>query len=340
MKILVATNDLTFSVSLSHAYAKAGHDVRAGIPELYLGLQAFDLVHLHWPEELTGWEMPPPVPQIQRVLGRLDVLHPNTKLVCTAHNLLPHGDRDGSARALYDQFYGRMDAIGHFSESSRGAVTAAFPDVPAERHFVHGMNDFADLRVHQIGRDRARQLFGIKPDAVAIAAIGSIRSLDELSLIAAASDAAVPKLHIVRAFREPAVHGLAERFRRKQLRRRLDSKPNTMIEGFLPDTTLVTVCEAADIIIIPRIKDQLNSGVLALAMTFGTPLMAPDCGVFREVLAGSANGLYAPGNAKALTHIVETMAKKNLPEVRQQNLSIAASWGWDRAVPKIMGALS
>ena len=119
LKILVATEDLTFSVSLSHAYKALGHEVSAGLPELYLGLRDFDLIHFHWPEELTGWAMPPSTRAVRRVLDRIDALKPQTKMVCTVHNLLPHADRGGESEALYTAFYARMDVIGHFSESSR-----------------------------------------------------------------------------------------------------------------------------------------------------------------------------------------------------------------------------
>ncbi len=341
MNVLVATDDLTFSVSLSHAYRAAGHDVSAGLPELYLGLRHFDLIHFHWPEELTGWAMPPSLRATQRVLGRIDALKPTTRMVCTVHNLLPHADRGGESAALYAAFYARMDLIGHFHESSRAAIAARFPEIPAAKHLVHGMQDFADLRTHSRGKAAARARLGVSADATVIAAVGQLRSLGELALLSdALKQSALPPFEMLRAFRPPDVRSFTDRTRRKYLMRSIDRRPGAKLSGYLEDADLVAVCEAADIIVIPRLENQLNSGVLPLAMTFGTGIVAPDCGVFRETLAGSMNELYAPGDASAMAAAIERLAAKNPDEVRMRNLALSADWGWERGVSRILGALS
>jgi glycosyltransferase involved in cell wall biosynthesis len=341
MKVLVATDDLTFSVSLSHAYKEAGHDVSAGLPELYLGLRDFDLIHFHWPEELTGWAMPPSPRAMRRLLDRLDALKPETKMVCTVHNLLPHADRGGESEALYNAFYARMDLIGHFHESSRAAVMARFPDIPASKHVIHGMQDFADLRVHATGKAAARVRLGLPAESIVIAAVGQLRSMGELALLGnAVTHSALPPVHMVRAFRRPGATRISERARRRYRMRSFDRLPGVALEGYIEDADLVAVCEAADIIIIPRLENQLNSGVLPLAMTFGTGIVAPDCGVFREMLRGSMNELYAPGDADAMAKAIARLAAKNSDEVRASNLALSADWGWPCGVARIFEALA
>lgn len=341
MRILVATEDLTFSVSLSLAYKAAGHAVSAGLPELYLGLRDFDLIHFHWPEELTQWQVPPLRPLIERLFTRLDALKPATKMICTVHNLLPHADDGPVSWDYYNRFYARMDRIGHFSQSSLEAVRAKFPDIAVDKHFIHGMNSFANLQVHATGLTAARPKLCIPADALVVGAIGQMRSLDELGLLSdAIAKCAIPNLHILRAFRPPGISGLPERVRRKRLMQSFDCKPITRLEGFLEDDELVGVCEAADIIVIPRMENQLNSGVLPLAMTFGTGIVAPDCGVFREMLAASMNELYAPGNADALAKALARLAEKNPAEVRASNLALSADWGWPAAIERIMAAVT
>ena len=339
MNILVATEDMTFSVSLSHAYKAAGHAVSAGIPELYLSLRNFDLIHFHWPEELTGWEMPPRPHAVRRLLTRLDALKPRTKMVCTVHNLLPHADKDGAAWDLYNEFYRRMDCIGHFSESSREAVAARFPDIQSDRHIIHGMQDFADLRVHIVGQEKARSQLGIPASAKVVGVVGQMRSLSELSLLAdALGKSNVAKMHLLRAFRKPNVGSLRQRVRRKLLMRSFDRRPVTRIEGYLENDMLVAVCEATDIIVIPRMENQLNSGVLPLAMTFAKGIVAPRCGVFREMLGGSMNELYAPGDPADLARAIARLAAKDQVEVQDSNRALAADWGWSRGVERILAA--
>jgi glycosyltransferase involved in cell wall biosynthesis len=341
MKILVATDDLTFSVSLSHAYKAAGHDVSAGLPELYLGLRDFDLIHFHWPEELTGWAMPPSPRAMRRLLDRMDALKPATRMLCTVHNLLPHADRGGESEALYTAFYERMDVIGHFHESSRDAVTARFPAIPASKHLIHGMKDFANLRMHATGKAAARARLGVPPEAIVVAAVGQLRSMGELGLLSdAVAKPGLPDVHMLRAFRAPNVSSIADRARRKYLMRSFDRLPGTTLEGYIDDGDLVAVCEAADIIIIPRMENQLNSGVLPLAMTFGTGVVAPDCGVFREMLTGSMNELYGPGDADAMAKAITQLAVKDPDAVRANNLALSADWGWPRGVERILAAVA
>ena len=340
MKVLVATEDLTFSVSLSLAYKAAGHEVSAGIPELYLGLRDFDLIHFHWPEELTQWQVPPLAPLVDRLFARLDALKSSTKLVCTVHNLLPHFDHGPVSWTYYNDFYRRMDRIGHFSQSSLDAVKAKFPDVPAEKQFIHGMNDFANLRAHMRGRAAARTTLGISADALAVATVGQIRSMPELGLLSnALGKPGLPPMHLVRAFRPPGVATIAARARLKLLLRSLGRMPTTVLDGFLEDVDLVAVCEAADIIVIPRMENQLNSGVLPLAMTFGTGIVAPDCGVFREMLGASLNELYKPGDPDDLAKAIARLAAKDRDEVHASNLALSASWGWPEGVERILTAV-
>ena len=341
MNVLVATEDLTFSVSLSLAYKTAGHAVSAGLPELHLGLRDFDLIHFHWPEELTQWEVPPLRPLVDRLFARLDALKPATRMVCTVHNLLPHADAGPVSWDYYNRFYQRMDRIGHFSQSSLDAVRAKFPAIAAEKHFIHGMNDFANLKVHATGQAAARLALAIAPDALVVAAVGQIRSLDELALLSAALvKTNAPNLHILRAFRPPAAGGIASRVRRKRLMQSFDRRPGTRLEGFLEDADLVAVCEAADIIVIPRMENQLNSGVLPLAMTFGTGIVAPDRGVFSETLGTSMNELYVPGDAAGLASAIARLAAKDKAQVRASNLALSTGWGWRHGVERIMAALA
>lgn len=341
MKILVATEDLTFSVGLSLAYKAAGHEVSAGLPELYLGLRDFGLIHFHWPEELTQWQVPPLHPLIERLFARLDALKPATKMICTVHNLLPHADDGPQSWDYYNRFYQRMDRIGHFSRSSLEAVRAKFPDIAAEKHFVHGMNNFSNLQIYALERVAARDKLGIPAKALVIAAVGQVRALNELALLSdAIGKCALPDLHVLRAFRPPGVSSFGDRLKRRRLMQSIDRKPMTRLDGYLEDAELVAVCTAADMIIIPRMENQLNSGVLPLAMTFGTGIVAPDCGVFRETLAGSMNELYAPGNADDMTRAITRLAAKAPADVRSANLSLSADWGWSGAIERVLAAVA
>lgn len=46
MRILVASNDLTFNPALIAAYRAAGHEVNSGVPDFVLGLGDYGVIHL------------------------------------------------------------------------------------------------------------------------------------------------------------------------------------------------------------------------------------------------------------------------------------------------------
>ncbi len=70
-------------------------------------------------------------------------------------------------------------------------------------------------------------------------------------------------------------------------------------EGFLPEDEVQDYLNAADILIIPRIN-SLNSGNVALGLTFGKVIVGPDTGVIGETLRATGNPVFDPQNRKSL----------------------------------------
>jgi beta-1,4-mannosyltransferase len=263
--------------------------------------------------------------------------------VATVHNLLPHSApryEDG-AGDLYAQVYLQMDRIGHFSRESVKQVRALFPHVPADRHCFHGMNDFRDLSRHAQGRDAARAALGYTGDDIVIGLFGNLRSEAEAALAYGAIDRiTVPHSKILCAARAP--HS-ANRFKRKlaqmQLLRWQRRHSVTTHQGFIDDAAMVTMFETMDMLLIARCDGHLNSGQLPLAMTFGTPLVAPNFGVFAEMIGTSDNELYAPGEVAAAARAIERLAAKSLDEVRSSNHALASNWGWESALGQLLDRL-
>ncbi len=339
LRALVCTDDRTFSPGLADAYRARGYDVVHAVAPLSDPEAHFDLIHLHWPEELLGWKLPAPAATIDRVLATLDRRRTDTRLVCTVHNLLPHTLPRGDTTTVgfYEAFYARMTTIGHFSQHSRDAVVHRFPTVPVERHRVHGMNSFDHLLPLATGRDAARQALGVAADEILVATLGLLRSRAEAFLLMrAVARLKLPRLRIIHAARRAKGGNRVRRWvedRWSDLwarRYRVDVRADRQ-----SDAEMVALLEAADVLLVPRLADQLNSGLLPLAMTFGTPLVAPDQGVFREMLGGSSNGLYPPGDARSMTAATDGVAR-NVAGTRAANLAMASSWGWTHALGELL----
>jgi glycosyltransferase involved in cell wall biosynthesis len=339
MRVLVATNDLTFNVALCDAWRAAGHSVHAGLSELWLAHNDYDLVHFHWPEELCNWAISAGSWQRARAMARIMALKGKTHLVCTVHNELPHADHSPAAEAFYAAFYAQMDIIGHFTSHSLDTVKARFPTLDPQAHLIHGMNDFRNLAALATGRECARERLGLDNDDFVIATFGQLRSADELQLFEAATARINGKLLF--AARRPAPRGRMERMRSQwAFDRWVDTRRVKVLTGYLDDATAVAVFEACDAMVVVRRGGELNSGIPPLAMTFGTPLAAPDYGVFSETLAGAGNELYAPGDARSLASAIGRIAASDLGTRRASNRAHAMNWGWDTAVARIMERLA
>src|SRR5262245_10492481 len=106
MRILICTNDVTFNASLSANYRARGWSVHVGTADFFLRQVNYDIIHFHWPEELTAWKVPADLSEISLVLDGLAWWKDRAKLICTVHNLLPHGAKpnDRRTREYYLKF--------------------------------------------------------------------------------------------------------------------------------------------------------------------------------------------------------------------------------------------
>ena len=75
-------------------------------------------------------------------------------------------------------------------------------------------------------------------------------------------------------------------------------------------------------------------------MTFGTPVVAPNFGVFRELLEGSDNEFYEPRNSKAMADAIMRLSQKRSEKIRHSNLDRFSTWGWDRILDRLIARLN
>ena len=122
-----------------------------------------------------------------------------------------------------------------------------------------------------------------------------------------------------------------QRWRRWSWARWLTRRGAVTVPGFVPDEEVHRVVDAADALIVPR-GNALNSGLVALAATFGKLFIAPDCASFPELAAGTINPLYRPGDASSLAAAIERAATLDREAVAKQNRALANAWSWDKIV--------
>lgn len=336
MRVLVASNDLTFNPSLVAAYRAMGHEVHAGVPNFALRLGDYDLVHLHWPEELVGFGINcSNAAKTRSALDLLDWWRARAVVVGTVHNLIPHAasSTEGPEARYFLEFYKRIDVIGHFSEYSFSRYAEVFPSISPDKQVVHGLNTFEHLTGLANGPGQARQALGIPADKRVFCVIGAMRKPEEMQLLRSAWHHAGLRDAVLLLATDPPWHAMrvvSRQIDKLVHRRWLASHPSVRcFGGNLDDEMLVRVVEASDAVVVPRFGHHLNSGLVPLAMTFGTAVVAPDYGVCRERLPAISNSLYTAGDPRALAEALQRQVRMDRQDARRRNLGFASEGnGW------------
>jgi glycosyltransferase involved in cell wall biosynthesis len=262
-----------------------------------------DLVHFQW---LV-------LPQLDRLL--LPRVRP---LVLTAHDVLAReptvAQRDAQAR-----LYRRMDAVVAHSEHGRRRLVQDL-GVSAERVHVIPHGAFAALAAQPPGPlppelDHAT-------DAPVVLCFGLLRPYKGLEVLLEAWDAnADAQLWIVGR----------PRYEIAPLRAAAPANVR-WVPRFVSDAELAACFRRAQLVVAPY-REIEQSGVVATALAFGSPLLLSDVGGFAEVAAAGAARLVPAGDPVALrTALGELLAD---PSARER-LGAAArelaggEWSWRR----------
>ena len=333
MRVLIASNDPALIPSQFQAYSTLGWEVATGVPSFYCCATPYELVHLHWPEELIGWRLPTDG-ALEKLGETLRWWQNHARIVATVHNLLPHRASEHPLdRRLYETVYSAADLIGHFSQYSLENVQAFFPNAAASKHVVHPPHLYAHMRQFSVGRECARRRFNLAAGQFAILVFGALRNQSEFNLVMrslALCD--ISNLRILFAGRLAVTTTWKRTLRNLRMEWFRRTASVQIFNGFIADAEATAMFEAADVVLIPRSVHHLNSGVVSLAMALGTPIVAPDYGVFTEHLGGTANELYQPDNHRAMAAAIGEIAKRDRAEISAANASCALSWGWDKSV--------
>jgi glycosyltransferase involved in cell wall biosynthesis len=268
---------------------------------------AADLVHFQW---LT-------VPQLDGPL-----LPRGRPLVLTVHDL-PSRPPSGAQRRLH-HLYRRFDALIVHSERGRERLTREL--------------GLPDSRVHTIAHGAfehlARQPPGPLPaelpqtSAPVVLCFGLMRPYKGLDLLIEAWNGGIADAELWLVGRPHFDIG--------ELRAAAAASSVRWLPRFVSDSELAACFRRADLIVLPyREIDQ--SGVLATALAFGSPLVLSGVGGFPEVAAAGAARLVAPGDPAALrAALVELLGDR----VARERLAAAAraladgEWSWRRVAER------
>jgi glycosyltransferase involved in cell wall biosynthesis len=232
--------------------------------------QAADLVHFQWLA----------VPQID---GRL--LPHGRPLVLTAHEVLAR-EPSPAERSAQRRLYRRMDAVIVHSEHGRARLVGELGLPDALVHTIpHGA--FEHL---------ARQPSGPLPaglpatDAPVVLCFGLIRPYKGIDVLIEAWGGGIADAELWIVGRP--------RFEIGSLRSAAGAGVR-WVTRFVDEQELAACFRRADVVVLPY-REIEQSGVLATALAFGSPLVLSDVGGFAEVARAGAARLVPPGDPAAL----------------------------------------
>lgn len=330
-RVLIPTNDQSITPYVVEGYRRLGFEVVTGTANFFHRAHSFDLLHILWPEELTGWKLPTEA-QLSEIREIAEWWAKRTSVMISVNNLYPHGkEGDKACKALYEIFYSRCHQVLHHCETSKRLVNAEFPVSIQRRNVVATMFGYHRHLPSRFDRESARRSFGFGADEFVVLVFGALRNRNEIDLLRAGFAAArVPQKRLLMAGRYVEPMGRFERrWRHLRWGQWLRQQRAVTVTDFIPDEQVHRYFEAADTVVIPRLCD-LSSGVIGMGMTFGTLIVAPDHGAFPDYLTGTSNLLYTSGDAKSMAEAIEMAAQLDRVAVGQQSRAIASDWTWEQ----------
>ena len=105
---------------------------------------------------------------------------------------------------------------------------------------------------------------------------------------------------------------------------------------FVDDGELAACFARADLAVLPYLESE-QSGVLATALAFGTPVLGSDVGGFREVAAAGAARVVPPGDPELLAAAIEELLGDDAQRARLSAGALALARGecsWERVAER------
>jgi beta-1,4-mannosyltransferase len=263
------------------------------------------VVHLHWLNQVlakakTDTDARDAVSRHTDLLDRLKAR--GARLVWTVHNMLPHDTAfEAQEVRLRQEVIERVDLV-HIMSSRTPEMVSPWYTLPADRIYQCEHPGYHGVYPDWISRRDARRRLRIPDGAVALLLTGAIKpykglaeildAVDQTSrqrpgsvvLIVAGKpdDAAETRDFLARASAHPAVR---------------------LLPGQIADADIQILMRACDVVAVPY-RRSLNSGVLALALTYGRPVLLPANAGSVPLVDDGAGVIYQPDEPDALLEAV------------------------------------
>jgi beta-1,4-mannosyltransferase len=248
------------------------------------------VVHLHWLNQVLAKAHTHD--QANQAIGAhtelLDLLKARgARLVWTVHNTLPHDTRfEAQEVRLRQDVIDRIDLV-HVMSSRTEELAAPWYTLPAERIYGCDHPGYQGVYPDWVTRTDARRRLRIPDGAFTLLLTGALKPYKGLQKMLDAVDqvsAERPGSVVLVVAGKPDDAPQTQEF----LARAALHPAVRLLPGKIPDVDVQVLMRASDVVALPY-RRSLNSGVLALALTFGLPVLLPaDSGSVPLVADGAA----------------------------------------------------
>jgi hypothetical protein len=335
-------NKNNFPIDFVRSFEGMGEEVTIdyGIQWLSEERSKWDIIHIHWPENLTKGRFLNNK-FIEWLDAKLKVWAVDSQIVATIHNLGSHYGHSSLIDFLYYTVFKNCHGFIHLGRYSVNAFAKSYGEALASKPISiipHGNYSslFRNLAKSVAEANR------ITTPKKKILVVGRLRDIEELHLLWDVSKKIdINAYEVVFAGRLPSARlslkqGKLFAFFNTTVnnvywRAKLAISPVIIADfGFISDEKLVKYLSATNVLFIPR-KMILNSGNLPLGFSFGKVVVGPNVGNVGELLKQYHNPVFEPSASGGEIHdILMDAVKLDKDGLGEKNKIIALrNWDWN-----------
>lgn len=312
MNVLIAENvvgsndENPYVSSLAEGLRNLGIYVDCSIDSFWNPHKKYDVIHIQWPEALTGWSRYTKE-TVSKIRQKIDDYHKmGVCVIYTRHNACSHYSSSESAQQLYNVVESGADGIIHLGTYSRDDFIARQINKTACHYVIpHQVYDVASKI---LPAENAKSILGLCADKPMVLAFGAFRNDNERKLyfemckqVKKSRDVAflAPGLFRTPILRKNVKKGLQELLHRLKFLRYGWFKTQPKV----PEDLVSVYFSAADVVFVQR-NNILNSGNIPLAYSYGDIVVGPNIGNMGGLLSEYGNPTFDPQSGQSVATAV------------------------------------
>lgn len=337
MKILHVVNpggENPYVESISTAMQNVGVSVVMST-DYFFSDEYFDIIHFHWPEALTNWQII--TDELVNTVKKNVRLRQSqgAKVIYTYHNDKPHYVSSKATHDLYRFLEQHADGIIHLGDASMKTLSNLQVPQTVIPHQTYNYQN-------KVSKKEARSILKIKEASFVILVFGKIRNFDEQKVILSFHKELNKsnKLLLVPRWKDasrPLFSHWLKLLKYYYVNRVVLKYINGIFgKGSVKENDIQLYFNAADILFLPR-TNNVNSGLIPLAFSFGLPVVGFNSGNIGSILSKSNNFVLNDLKKNSISELAKNLKHEKLLQINNSNYEIAKStWGLKNIVEQTL----